>query len=56
VLVEIGGEKIENQIDFARVMIRRSVGEQLAIKVRRKSALVELSLVVGEMSQAELTS
>jgi putative serine protease PepD len=48
VIVEMDGVAIQNQVDFAKVMLAQSTGKVLPMKVRRGTVTVTLSVLVGK--------
>lgn len=48
VLFEMAGQPINNQIDYTRVLVRQTVGESIAIKVRRGGETLTLTVKVGK--------
>jgi putative serine protease PepD len=48
VLVDIGGQIIRNQVDFARVMLDQEVGKKIVVRIRRGSQLLFLNAVVAK--------
>lgn len=47
VLIEMGGQKVGNQIDFARIMLDQQVGAPMTIKLLRNGQPVTLTATVG---------
>lgn len=47
VLQDIGGNLIQNQLDFARVMLSREVGKKVTIRLRRGDMILIKDVIVG---------
>ncbi|MBI5706743.1 MAG: PDZ domain-containing protein [Armatimonadetes bacterium] len=47
VLIEMGGQRVGNQIDFARIMLDQQVGSPMTLKLLRTGLPVTLSATVG---------
>lgn len=47
-IIEIGGEPIKDQIAFARVMQRQTVGSKVTFKVRRSGIELSLEVEIGQ--------
>lgn len=45
IIIEIGSQRIRNQIDYAKYMMRRKVGESLEVKVLRGTETIALNVV-----------
>ena len=48
VLLELGGSRVSNQIEYTRVLVRQRVGDSLAIKLRRGTEEITLTVRVGK--------
>lgn len=48
VILEIAGAKVQNQLEYTRVLVRQSVGEKIPVKVRRGDAEIDLIVLVGK--------
>lgn len=47
ILIELAGQKVSNQVDFARIMLEQRIGATMSLKVRRQGQDLPLSAVVG---------
>lgn len=47
IIVELGGEPVRDQVDFAKVMLRQRVGATISAKVRRGSTYLIMPIRVG---------
>lgn len=50
VVLSVDDHSISRRLDFERALLRRKVGEELAMEVRRDDQVLELSLVLGKGS------
>ena len=48
IIVEMAGVPISNQMDYARELLRQTVGERIELKYRRGGVLFRLTLIVGK--------
>jgi S1-C subfamily serine protease len=48
VILELAGEPIENQIEYAKVLLRQRVGSTVPIKIRRSGETIDLVVRVGQ--------
>lgn len=51
VLLDIGGQTIGDQLDFARVMLRQEVGKKVVVRLRRGNAQQLRDVVIGRAGQ-----
>lgn len=47
ILLDIGGQTIGNQLDFARVMLGQEPGKRITLRIKRGSASALLDVVIG---------
>ncbi len=48
VILEVAGQRILNQIDYTRVLVRQRVGDTVAVRIRRVGEELTFSLKVGK--------
>jgi len=47
ILIQIAGEQIKNQVDFAMVMLRQTAGERIVVQFKRNNRVLFEEVIVG---------
>jgi S1-C subfamily serine protease len=51
VLLDVGGTRIQDQLDFARAMLRQEVGKKVPLRLRRGSLIQIRDVVIGRAGE-----